>query len=463
MTRLLDRFRVAYMRMASDDSHSTANAMSLPDVLDLLGQLEADHRADRHLYRGQMRRYEPHRWTAFHEERSVEALYPADFRFHYGHQDFSGQHAARISARVSAARAHARQVRDLFTSMLMLHLAGMGESAGWAFALFPEFGESVRQRTTPMDTRFFRAAWSLAQHYVVATALTDVTFDPRIAAWFATQPWAADGPGPDLERPGVLYRIDRDRIEPILHNGSQLARMMAEQEGSVRPPELFLVDIRDIPSDFARRPTSQQGASIYGFDQALVIAAAFKGGAVEAFEFQHGPGVDVGVGREAVIPPDDPFLPFVERFRQALAATQPRVSSASEMDAHPSVLALASDTLRLGITVARERERIDLTERVMATVMDQIERRGQIPFRYLMVVCDEKDRIVLGAITCESVPVSPELRALPPAALAAIGFGGDVLRLWTVGGSGTVDVGGWPSITEFTERALEIARGVVSA
>ncbi|HEX9786224.1 MAG TPA: hypothetical protein VGA56_26290 [Opitutaceae bacterium] len=55
--------------------------MSLPDILELLQWLKSEHEEDGHLYRGQMRRDAPHRWTVKKEQREVEALYPADYRF----------------------------------------------------------------------------------------------------------------------------------------------------------------------------------------------------------------------------------------------------------------------------------------------------------------------------------------------------------------------------------------------
>ena len=80
--------------------------MSMLGVVDLLQQLEAEHDSGRHLYRGQVRRHPPHRWTADDGEHEVEALYPSDFRFHYAERSFPPEQIPEIAKRVSAARAY---------------------------------------------------------------------------------------------------------------------------------------------------------------------------------------------------------------------------------------------------------------------------------------------------------------------------------------------------------------------
>jgi len=100
--------------------------MPYPDILELLQQLQTTHEEDRHLYRGQMKRYEPHRWSVQQELREVEALYPADYRFHYQIEDFSRESLDRIVQRVSAARAFGRTVRDQFGLFLFVTLVAEG-------------------------------------------------------------------------------------------------------------------------------------------------------------------------------------------------------------------------------------------------------------------------------------------------------------------------------------------------
>jgi len=295
--------------------------MFLPDVLELLKQLEAEHDSDRHLYRGQMKRYERYRWTGESDSGEVEALFPADFRFAYEFTDFSSPDKAEMHARRTAeARDHGRNVRDAFSTFLLGRFANLASDADpWRLAVRNEFEKdmlSVRSgQTQAANTAFSRMAWSLAQHYLVATALTDVTFDLRIAAWFATQPWCVDQEGPKDGQRGVIYRIDRNLLNPILIRGTELFRQFNASQGAPPAPDLFLEDIRDIPPSFAARPSAQQGASIHGFDKSIVLGAAFKGAVIAAFEFEHRSGIDIGLSRNDVIPTDDPFLPQIDRFR----------------------------------------------------------------------------------------------------------------------------------------------------
>jgi hypothetical protein len=430
--------------------------MYSPDILALLQQLEMEHKENYCLYRGQMERYEPHRWTVQQELREVEALYPADFRFQYQNKDFSLENLDRNVQRVSAARAFGREVRDQFGFFLFLMLVAEGEHGAWAFERFPELVEAVQARKPPKDTHFVRMAWSLAQHYVIATALTDLTFSPRVAAWFATEPWDPGEKHPAAGERGVIYRIHRYKLEAILSRATELSRAMSEAEGVATAPEFFLVDIRDVPSSFARRPTAQHGASLYGFDQAHIIAAAFKGGAIEAFEFEHRPGLDIGIGREDMVPTQDPFLPKLERFQAFREAISVKASgSAPEQNESPSLIDRANAVFNMGLVSAREVERVQLAERIVAIVFDQVARRGEIQFRYLMLVQDKPLKAVLCAVTGEPMELVP---GLSPAALSSMGLGEHALRLWLPERSATVTLGHWEAIGEFIESALPVAR-----
>jgi len=303
-------------------------------------------------------------------------------------------------------------------------------------------------------------AWSLAQHYVIATALTDLTFSPRIAAWFATEPWDPGGKRPAPGERGVIYRIHRSKLESILARATELSRAMSEAEGAARAPEFFLVDIRDVPTSFARRPAAQHGASLYGFDQAHIIAAAFKGGAIEAFEFEHRPGLDIEVGREDVVPTEDAFLPKLERFQAFRDMLSPKpVGSALKQNGAPSLLDRASAVFNMGIISAREVKRVRLTDRTIASVFDQIKRRGEIDFRYLMVVEDEALKAVLVAFTAEPMNLVP---GPSPTVLSSFGLGGQALRLWKPGGSETVEVGNWETVGKFIGSASALAREATS-
>ena len=353
------------------------NSVQHPDILEVLKHLQKEHEENCYLYRGQIRQYEPHRWTVGRELREVEALYPADFRFHYQNKDFSRENPDLNAQRISAAREFGRVVRDKFAEFLFVTLLAEDEQDAWEWALerFPELGEAVNAGTPRLDSHFYRMAWSLAQHYVIATALTDLTFSPRVAAWFATEPWDPCEKHPAAGERGVIYRIHRSRLESILARATELSRVMSATEGAPQTPEFFLVDIRDIPANFARRPAAQHGASLYGFDQPHIIAAAFKGGAIEVFEFKHQQGLDIGIVRKDVIPTEDPFLAKLERFQACLKASGPEsIGSVPKENDIPDPLKRANTALNMGIISAREVERIQLTEGIFAIVFDQVKR-----------------------------------------------------------------------------------------
>ena len=96
--------------------------MEYPTIVELIQMLTSEHKDDLYLYRGQMERYKPHKWKTEQEERSVEALYPADYRFHYKHNDFSPKNLEHISRQVIAARAYGRTIRDQFNAFLFITL-----------------------------------------------------------------------------------------------------------------------------------------------------------------------------------------------------------------------------------------------------------------------------------------------------------------------------------------------------
>ncbi len=434
--------------------------MYYPDILELIQQLQTTHEVDHHLYRGQMDRYEPHQWIVQQELREVEALYPADYRFHYQNKDFSRENIERKAQQVSAVRAYGRSVRDQFVLFLFYTLVAKGDQGAWARERFPELAASVKAGKPPQDSHFFRMAWSLAQHYVIATALTDLTSSPRIAAWFATEPWDPGGKRPAAGKRGVIYRFHRSKIESILARATDLSRAMSDAEGAAQAPEFFLVDIRDVPMSFARRPAAQHGASIYGLDQAHIIAAAFKGGAIEAFEFEHIPDPDIGVGREDVVPTEDPFLTELERFQTIRDAFSPKpVGSALKQNDSSSLLDRANTVFTMGLISAHEVERVRLTDLTSASVFDQVKRRGEIEFRYLMLVENEELKTVLCAITAEPMNL---VQGLSPTTLSSIGLGGQTLRLWNLEGSVTVGIGNWKTIEEFIESASAVARKATS-
>jgi hypothetical protein len=176
------------------------------DILSLIKHLEAEHDPNMHLYRGQINRF-THNWVDENGPITLESLYPSDYRFitKYNSPD------ELTFTDIPAARSYDRNVRDMFLAAMTLKAATGKPDWAWLKNDLEEFyerlawlteqresGRSLEEIATKstedislMSIRLTRVFWSLAQHYLIATALTDVTFSPRIAAWFATQPWDA--------------------------------------------------------------------------------------------------------------------------------------------------------------------------------------------------------------------------------------------------------------------------------
>ncbi len=280
--------------------------------------LEARHRPGRNAYRGQELRYPPHVYQDETGKRlTIESVYPRDYRFIL---EYSA-HAPQLGDRVSERRGRGRDRRDRFTLFLSVCCFARRDDPACAW-LRPHFDEVERwgkasrpEVTAPGgpgtlgDTTLTRIAWSLAQHYGLSTALLDVTFDPRVAGWFATQPWDPNATF-QASGKGVIYRFDLPRLEALL-----------EQDG--RAPGAFpgfVQSLEGVPASFAARPAAQHGGSLCGFDRIGVVRRAFEERIVEPFEFRHSAvAAGLGIRRSALTPGDDPFLSFVREFEDTEA------------------------------------------------------------------------------------------------------------------------------------------------
>lgn len=437
--------------------------MSLPTISQLLLELEAQHEPARHLYRGQVRRYEPHRWQDGKGQHELEALYPSDFRFHYKHQDIRPGSAHAVLDRIIAARAYNREVRDQFVVFLAGQVARLDDWSDWGeLSRKISAAKGDGERTLPQERGFYRAAWSIAQHYLIDTALTDVTFDLRVAAWFATNPWDAKSPIPVAGTRGVIYRIDREKLESVFAFSSLMAEAQALIHEDTPPPEMFIVDIREIPASFARRPSAQRGASVYGFDQPFVVRLALSRGAVQIFEFEHRAGIDVGVTREDVVPSTDPFLQRLDQFEEIRTLLRQGPSSGPEASAKGSLLDRASTAMKLWVRSARQVRTHRLTDGLVATVFDQIERPTTTRFSYLMVVEHESTKALVCAISAEPLLPSPALHSESEAKVVR-SLGLSMLRLWRVDGSVPLDMADSASVDEFEARALQVVQAAFSS
>ena len=116
---------------------------------------------------------------------------------------------------------------------------------------------------------------------------------------------------------GCVYRFDLPSLTEVLTNYRLLKNQeLASLPGFNRFPAFFVRRLCNIISGGALRPMHQRGASVFGFDQPLVLLTIAQHGIVEVFEFEHGPH-DLALGkvdREYMIPPDDLMVRVLEEF-----------------------------------------------------------------------------------------------------------------------------------------------------
>ena len=393
------------------------------DAITLLEHLEDTHQPDIHLYRGQTERF-LHHWTDENGTGNLESLYPADYRFI---TNYKGASQVRIQD-IHAARAYGREVRDLFSTALTLRalcddpayawltedineymahltkLAGAADAGKRLIDIARESEDDISNFSMPV----FRLFWSLAQHYLIATALTDVTFSPRVAAWFATNRWEPSDPAP-VDGTGVIYRFRRPCLEEVLARESKSMTIWARQQNQPRPPDLFFVDIRRIPPRFAGRPYGQQGGSVYGFDQPHVLRKVFEsGGCVDIFEFPHSKKTAaLGHLRKEIVPEEDPFAAMVDRIKLAINSGKAQLI-AMESDANTTGNAKAANYLqrlvfkaKLAINRARFHQHIPLGNNYVGYHYVDIESSGSHGYAHLLVIVNEQIQKVVGYVSSE--------------------------------------------------------------
>lgn len=106
-------------------------------------------------------------------------------------------------------------------------------------------------------------------------------------------------------------------------------------------------------------------------------------------------------------------------------------------------------------------ECIRLTERHVASFFDQLDSRGEIVYRFLLVAMDETSWSIVCAIAVEESPGMKALASLPPAVLEALNLGTQVLGLWDGKGRSAVDIGRWPTLEAFKTSALPMVRRAI--
>jgi hypothetical protein len=312
-----------------------------PDANAMLAHLVQED-AGQFLYRGQTCRFPPYSFPGADGAPSdVEALYPNDLRFI---RDLDAM-APDAVAKLTAARNVGRDRRDKF--MLFLRKLASEDRAELAWLkdilaaekaaqiaymqwLLPQPGAALlidpartheapyelrvdahlemRRRGLGIGSKQHTIAWSLAQHYGIATALVDLTDDVRVALWFAVHAWDAMRPPPAAGSEGVVYRFDRKQLEAALEAQSLTMFRWALEQRRPPPPPFFVQEIADIPESCALRPSRQRGLSVYGFDQMQLIQFIIARGICEIFTFVHGVAPALGpIDRDYLVPKEDPF------------------------------------------------------------------------------------------------------------------------------------------------------------
>jgi hypothetical protein len=327
------------------------NPRVFPNASALLAYLTQAGAQGKYLYRGQTHRYPPYRLPgADGTPQDVEALYPNDLRF-IRELDATAPDAP---AKLTAARKAGRDRRDKFMlflkkgvsegraelvwlkDILAAEKAAQIEYMQWLlpqpgaellmdrsrthlapYKLRVEAHQEMWRRGLGIGSKQHTIAWSLAQHYELATALVDVTDDARVALWFATHQWDATRSPPAPGSEGVVYRFDREQLNAALE--AQFLSMLAWalKEGLAPAPPLFVQEIADIPQGCALRPSRQRGFSIYGFDQMQLVQFIIARGICEIFTFVHGavPALDP-IDRDYLVPKEDPFDVVLAEWRQ---------------------------------------------------------------------------------------------------------------------------------------------------
>jgi hypothetical protein len=301
------------------------------DLGEALERLRAERAPQRWLYRGQTRRRPPHQISQQGQQFELENLYPQAFRFAAEYSAVSDEFLERANKEEAKAHAHFHAFNAFILSK---YEAGRRDQSA-RFAWLDPYAEKLKQLYEgagpsffsgfhdagigPNNPEFITLSWSLAQHYGVVTSLLDLTWDPDVAAWFATNPWDAPAAPPVFSGHGILYRFDvQNLIGGILFYNEWLKSQDRSSPYEAPEDKAFAQTLTGIPGEFALRPARQQAAVVSGF-HALHFHSLFRiGGKLEAFLFPHLPDQldrwPLKHAREYLQPADDPFLDLKAEF-----------------------------------------------------------------------------------------------------------------------------------------------------
>lgn len=300
---------------------------------DVLEKIRHDHQPDQWLYRGQIRRRPVHRLVVDGRSIELENLYPGSFRFAAKHEIASEAFYGEWQNEHKKADALFHQ----FTLMMLARYEAARQDAGARFAWLDPYHHELRQlldapgrslfsgfHREGMGLRnpgFVRIAWALAQHYEVITALLDFTYEPGIAAWFATNEWNAPPQPRALDGEGVIYRIDAAGLRAGTAAFNRVFQSRADANPYQPPPDqTFVQDLRGIPAAFASRPQRQRGAVVWAFADPRFLQVLYGTDMVRAFIFPHAADETshwpLGFEREHLKPTNDPFDDLVSEFKR---------------------------------------------------------------------------------------------------------------------------------------------------
>ena len=306
------------------------------DLGEALQRLREEHEPRRWVYRGQLRRRPIHRITEARQDFELENLYPQAFRFAANYPAASREFLDRADKEEAKANALFHAFNSFLTSK---YEAGRRANSARFPWLDPYAGELKRLYNGAGPSFFsgfheagiglknpelIRLSWSLAQHYGVITALLDLTLDPDVAAWFATNPWDAPTEPTPLTGHGVIYRFDIGNLIAAI-TFFNLSMHAESRRSAYEPPadKAFVQSLADIPSEFALRPVRQQAVVASGFDALHFHSLLRTGGQFDAFLFPHAPDQLLKWppkhARDFLRPEDDPFLDLKREFEERWA------------------------------------------------------------------------------------------------------------------------------------------------
>jgi len=300
----------------------------LGDAIERIGR---EHVPNGWLYRGQTYRRAVHRIIEENRAFEHENLYPQSFRFAASHATISQAFTEQWQKEYAKAEALFHSFNSFLISKYEVGRRAQSARFAWMDpyadelrrlfkgagpSLFSGFHEKGMGLKNP---EFIRLSWSLAQHYGVVTALLDLTSDPDVAAWFATNLWGAPPQPQPLKGDGVIYRFNMQTLLAGVFFYNQTLESESGADIYKAPPDRAFVQRLDpIPAAFALRPVRQEAVVVSGFDVFSFVQQFEVAGEIDAFMFPHREDQlsrwPLKHSREYLTPPDDPFLDLKREF-----------------------------------------------------------------------------------------------------------------------------------------------------